>query len=75
MYFHQKPSCLIKHSTRTLPTIRPIFRPISCRPKISLTDSVHLVSDGVIFFTMFYCGLNYMYYRDIRLKDEQNDKK
>ena len=35
----------------------------------------YIVGKGIILFTMFYCGLNWMYYRDIRIKSEEEDDK
>lgn len=44
---------------------------ISCSLK-----SYEVLSHGIVYFTMFYCTLNWSYYRNIRKKIEKknNDK-
>lgn len=45
------------------------------RPKSSLFEAVetstYLVGKGIILFTMFYCTLNWMHYRDARIRAEK----
>lgn len=40
-----------------------------------LTHNVHVIGDGIIYFTMFYCGLNYLYYKQIRENEEDEENK
>ena len=33
-----------------------------------LLDSTKIIGDGIIYFTMIYCGLNWIYYRTLNSK-------
>jgi hypothetical protein len=45
------------------------------RPRSSLFEAIdtstYLVGKGVILFTMFYCTLNWMHYREARIRAEK----
>jgi len=39
-------------------------------------NSVELVGNGIVYFTLFYCSMNWIYYRNTRLDiEKENDKK
>ena len=61
-------SQLISRRSIIFPIVRPIARPIATRPiVICKTDfdlGLHIFSKGIITFTMIYCGLNYLHYRN-----------
>ena len=39
-------------------------------------NSVELLGNGIIYFTLFYCSMNWIYYRNTRRDIEnENDKK
>ena len=39
----------------------------------SNTPPYELVSHGIVYFTIFYCTMNWNYYRNIRLKAERKN--
>ena len=56
--------------------IYPNKRNITC--SLSSNDYIHMVSNSVVYFTMFYCTMNWYRYRAIRKQYEDNinnDKK
>lgn len=34
----------------------------------------YYLGKGIVFFTMFYCGMNWWHYREMRIKEEEKDK-
>jgi len=42
--------------------------------EITSSEKYEIVSHGIVYFTMFYCTLNWNYYRRLRKKMEDNDK-
>ena len=40
---------------------------------VQLIETVRIIGEGVIYFTIFYCGLNWLHYRRIRHHNEKND--
>ena len=56
-------SHLISRRSIIFPIVRPIARPIViCKTDFDL--GLHIFSKGIITFTMIYCGLNYLHYRN-----------
>ena len=46
-------------------------------PKVSMLPIetvTYLVGKGVILFTMFYCGLNWLYYRELNKQNDNDDE-
>lgn len=40
------------------------------------TNSVELLGHSIVYFTLFYCSMNWIYYRNTRLDiEKENDKK
>lgn len=64
------------------PIIAPLRKHVSLvnlRDKVkisamSIVDVSYYVGQSIILFTMFYCTLNWNYYRDLRKKQEQEDE-
>lgn len=50
--------------------VRPRTRIVTTR-----ADASYYVGQGIVMFTMFYCTLNWAYYRRIRIEQEKRDKK
>ena len=40
----------------------------------TIATTAHFTAKGVILFTMFYCSLNYMYYRKINKEIDERNK-
>jgi len=55
----------------TQPRVR---KPLVTAPKFSVVDASAVVGKGVVLFTMFYTGLNWLMYRTVRIKAEEQDK-
>ena len=36
-------------------------------------SSSHITGKGIVLFTMFYCGLNWMYYKSLQEKEGDDD--
>lgn len=49
-------------------------RQIVTQASLSAMDAVTLLGHSVVYFTMFYCGLNWYFYRSIRKEQEKKDK-
>jgi len=41
----------------------------------SLNTGAYFVGKGIILFTMFYCSMNWVYYRGMRIDAEKEDEK
>ena len=57
---------------------RPVIRRILPAPPKASVDPVevsYFVGKSIILFTMFYCGLNWAHYREIRKQLEKDDDK
>lgn len=68
-FFHKQPfynntSILTKHNitTKAIP---------------DWMDSIELIGHGIVYFTLFYCSMNWIYYRNTRIDTEKiiEDKK
>ena len=64
-------------------SIRP-YRPMRTPPRAivkvrawNIEESSYYVGKSIILFTMFYCTLNWSFYRDLRkrMEDDDDDKK
>lgn len=43
--------------------------------KASMIEEVsYYVGKGIVLFTMFYCGMNWYHYRDLRKRMEEEDR-
>lgn len=64
---------------RAVPRPQQRIRHMTPRPSLledanNFASSMYYVSKGVILFTMFYCSMNYFYYRRQREEMEKQDK-
>jgi len=67
---------------KKLPCNKIVLKPLSVRLSASLHDVEtysHYIGKGITLFTMFYCTLNWMYYKKINQsfddeKEEHNKK-
>jgi len=73
------------------PRVQPNYRNrlISAPPRrvgtippraVVVPESIEWLGQGIVYFTMFYCSMNWLYYRNLRkdleaFKEEQQDKK
>lgn len=48
---------------------------IITKASLNVMDVTSLIGHSITYFTMFYCGLNWYYYRTIRKEQEKNNKK
>lgn len=48
---------------------------ITTKAGLNVMDVTSLIGHSITYFTMFYCGLNWYYYRTIRKEQEKNNKK
>lgn len=49
-------------------------RQVNHRPKFIISDiefTTYIVGKGIILFTMFYCGLNWLHYRELNKDNKQ----
>lgn len=46
-------------------------RSIQC--KANLVDVSYYVGKSIILFTMFYCGLNWLHYKELREREEKEN--
>jgi hypothetical protein len=52
-----------------------ITKPAPVKAQHSLLEvGSYYLGKGIILFTMFYCGMNWWHYREMRLKDEEENK-
>lgn len=58
--------------TRTRPTRSPLR--ITPRAMGGLEQVSYYVGKSIVLFTMFYCGLNWLHYRDLRKKREEDNE-
>ena len=60
------------------PNVRDIaqLKPINALPYISkeVVTASYYIGKSIIMFTMFYCTLNWMHYRSIRKRYEEDDE-
>ena len=72
------------HRQPLLPCVKPYSCVTSNRRTKVITNAINFydfnevsyyVGKSIILFTMFYCGLNWMHYRDLRKKNDRNDDK
>lgn len=49
--------------------------PLPLKASIDPVEVSYYVGKSIILFTMFYCGLNWAHYRDVRKRYEEDDKK
>ena len=53
-------------------------RIVTCATSMSIVEMSYYLGKGIILYTMFYCGLNYFMYKQMREeyeKDTDNDNK
>lgn len=73
-YYHQR------HQPLVAPT-RRIGTTIDQRTKAGVVpESIEWLGQGIVYFTMFYCSINWFYYRNLRkdlekFKEDQEAKK
>ena len=67
----------INFSTRSRPMIKVAPRRFKRFPRASLLETLneqtYYVGKGIILFTMFYCSMNWWYYKNLREKIERDD--
>ena len=54
------------------PTLVPrrTYRPLVRVKSNILLDSTQIIGDGIIYFTIIYCSLNWWYYKNLNSKDD-----
>lgn len=66
-----QPKCVLAMKRQS----RPQRMQVITQANIAVLDDVTcLVGHSIVYFTMFYCGLNWYYYRSIRKDNERNTK-
>lgn len=53
---------------QVFPGVTPVTNDI-----VYIQEATYLIGHGIILFTMFYCGLNWAYYREMRKRDEDKE--
>lgn len=54
---------------------RPSKRNVVTKAMIpDISVSSYYIGKGIILFTMFYCSMNWLHYRNLRIKNEENKK-
>lgn len=51
----------------------PTNRPSPIRSLPSWVYSLELAGQGIVYFTMFYCSMNWLFYRNLRKDAERNE--
>lgn len=55
---------------------RPSKRNVVTKAMIpDISVSSYYIGKGIILFTMFYCSMNWLHYRNLRIKNEEENKK
>ena len=74
------PVCnVVGRGGRNVPTLVQPRRQVTHAKKIvprssplPIETATYLVGKGIILFTMFYCGLNWLYYKELNKKNDEH---
>lgn len=60
----------------TRPSVRVIMPPVKVSP-MPIETMTYYVGKSIILFTMFYCGMNWLYYKKLNeeIERDENDRK
>ena len=50
---------------------RNVNRPHPTLLKATIADTAHVIGDGIGLFTLFYCSLNWVYYKNINNNNKE----
>lgn len=65
-----------QHKNGVVKRVKPVVKPLQVMsPTGQLVETSYYIGKSIILFTMFYCTLNWAFYRNLRKQHEEKDKK